>query len=290
MYYNVGEREKFGKRNSFLGDNADFYNFQEAINTKNFERMNKVLLAKSLHNNSIIKPYGELYGMGVQKRVYYGPGRYLRFYDIKENGEFWPGEKSMEFFQNFDLFVPVVAIVEGFEAAITYCCEFVSKLTPEDWNGVKEDNFAEGFVMRPMNFDIQNPSGSRFTIKSKHPKFKDQEKSKTKKSYAPMEGSLRDLVDAAKTYVNENRLFDLISKMGPLTERSQIGPYMKAFSKDWQDEFKDDYAEELAMASMEYEKSDVKNVFKIAGKNAINLIKNYIEDQEKVAKAKLLNT
>jgi len=104
-----------------------------------------------------------------------------------------------------------------------------------------------------------------------------------------MEGSLRDLVEFAKTYVNKNRLMDLISKIGPLTENKQIGEYMKAFNEDWQIEFKEDFKEEIDAALFEYSMKDVKNVFKIGGKHAISLIKNHLEKEQEKAKKEMMN-
>lgn len=289
-----GKFLKFGKRNSFIDNNSknsedNFYNFHEAIdNNKNYKNLIKKLEQISLENDSEIVVYAELYGTGIQKEIYYGPNKYIKFYDIKENNEFWSAKKTMELLTLFDIFVPVIDIVFGFNNAISYNNIFISKLTPEDWEGDKDKNYAEGFVMKPYEFDLQNIEGSRFVIKSKNPKFSDS-KEKSKKEFKQLEGNLLELLENAKSYINQNRLNDLCSKLGPLTDNKQIGEYMKAFIEDWEKDFKEDYKDELNDVLFKYNKNDIKDIFKIANKNAINLIKNHIEKYNEEAKEKLFS-
>lgn len=288
---NSGE-VKYGKRSSFLGNDSNFYNFQEALKEdcvkKFIEDMKKYCYGHCV--NLVI--FGEIFGGNIQKEVKYGKDIKIRFYDIYDMDEeiYWSPSDTFKVLLKYNVSVPIIATDVSFEDAMKWENDFISTLTPEDYDG-KEPNICEGIVIKPQ-YKTYKYMDSYFIIKSKNDKFKEKSKSGSGKVTLDFIEKLKSegvsdevikLIDIANEYVNENRLNNVISHYGPLTDMKQISEYMKYFMEDYQNDFvkdnpnifekiKNDYPDDFKKLS--------KLIFSTANSNCVILIKNHIMNKE----------
>ena len=190
---------------------------------------------------STLTVYGELFGKGIQNRVYYGEDKYFRAFDIVEDGKFLSFEDFTGFMLGtFDkdysqLIVPCIATFSSLEEALNFSPIFKSYLTPR---GYDKPNFEEGVVIKPRYKVYQSPQGSMFYLKNKNPNFEDQ---KEKEKKIPVDSSLLELQIEFRKYLTENRLLDLFSKYGKIETPNQIGDYIRYMIEDARTDFNKDY-------------------------------------------------
>ena len=67
----------YAKRTSILKDDENFYNYQNVVKKYDFSKVIEFMKNENINN---IVLYGELYGKGILKRVYYGDEKYLAFF------------------------------------------------------------------------------------------------------------------------------------------------------------------------------------------------------------------
>ena len=128
-----------------------------------------------------------------------------------------------------------------------------------------EDNLAEGLVIRPVEARFL-AGGSRVILKKKAAAF--SEKQAVKSGALPtLSDEHQAFLDDMLSLVNENRLRNVLSKMGPIVQ-SDFGKVMKAFIGDVTVDFLKDNEE-----FNELEKSDKKRISKVANKAAAILIR-----------------
>ena len=80
------EGERFvGKRSGWLEEGESFFDVWNVL--KKYEPQLNAMKMQAQALNQTIKLRGELYGTGVQKRLDYGPEKYIKIFDIEINGE-----------------------------------------------------------------------------------------------------------------------------------------------------------------------------------------------------------
>ncbi len=130
------------------------------------------------------------------------------------------------------------------------------------------ENVVEGTVIRPVETKFIY-SGSRIILKNKNAKW--AEKKQRKASDKPDEllsPELQALTDTALTYVTENRLENVLSKIGSVTIKD-FGRVLGLFNKDIYDDFQKENAEQLT----DVEKADLKRINKRFGRVAAGLVR-----------------
>lgn len=111
--------------------------------------------------------YGEFFGPGIQKGVYYGDEKDFRIFDIMVDGVLFPPHLAQGFVKDLPVdYVPVVGYIVGLENTLQFNSEFNSTLAD------KEDNLCEGVVIRPEQHNYYNRLGSIFIIKKKNETFR----------------------------------------------------------------------------------------------------------------------
>ena len=241
-------RIKVASRSNFIGYLGDDVRFQGVAITELFKSNDVHEMFVSGFTNMAQKQsktfvvFGELFGKGIQNRIYYGPDRYWRSFDISVDGEFI----AQCTFENWLIKVcghdgyeviacPQVEMFDTLEEALNFNVVFPSVLTPE---GYEKPNFEEGVVLKPYYNVYQSPQGSVFYLKKKNPKFADK---KEKKEKIPVDAGLLELQTAFRSYLNENRLLDIFSKYGAIEKPSQIGEYIRYMLEDAKADFLKDY-------------------------------------------------
>lgn len=230
---------RVGKRTAFLAEGEKFFNIQAVL--PEYEEIFKTIQDHVNMGTYMLRLFGELVGPGVQKGVNYGKKKHIFFFGIMIDDTLIPFDE----FQNYASFfgfenhvVPVIAVVDGLDAALEVDTVFKSKLTPADHDG---DNIAEGVVIQPLYRAYTNAGGKRFLLKKKNEKF--LEKSKAKKPPSPGDPEVERLNTEFKLYITENRLQAVFSKHGEIEEPKQIGGYIRLMIRDALEDFLKDHEE-----------------------------------------------
>jgi Rnl2 family RNA ligase len=135
-----------------------------------------------------------------------------------------------------------------------------------------EDNICEGIVIRPSE-PLYFQNGARVLLKSKNSRFAEK-KSIKKRVKAPSEERLyseplQNLFDVSEEYVTENRLNNVVSKIGTVSMPKDTGKLIGLFSKD----ILEDFLKEHSVQYHSLEKDEQKILNKHINSQATLLIK-----------------
>lgn len=205
-----------------------------------------------------IRLYGELFGNGIQKGVYYCDDKRLLYFGLDIAGELQPFY-TLELFVSPEYLVPVLQIADSLQEALEFDTEFNSVIAGVD------DNICEGVVISPY-YETYLFHNSPFYIKKKNESF--SEKSKAKKEVVIDEDVARMKAEF-DLYVNDNRLQNVFSKHGVISSPKEIGKYIKLLLEDAKEDFlKDNDVTHLDNAQL-------KQVYNVGSKVA-NMLKGYM--------------
>lgn len=220
-------------------------NFQGAdiieVITNRFDGMTLDLLKRlhtlAMHNQSVIRAYGELCGPRIQKGVYYCDKPTIFFFDISQNGMFLSPFMFYELMQSFrETAVATVAGVRGVWMAVNFDISQAHHI-PDGYTDL--DNIIEGAVIKPFYTVYQDGPKEIFYLKKKNDAFK--EKQKSPKETKPVDAKLVAMNHKFLDYITYNRIESVFSKHGTIQESNQIGDYIKLVIEDALEDFAKDY-------------------------------------------------
>lgn len=242
---------KIGKRSSFIG-NDNFNGIQE-IKHK-YQKIFDYLQSYADKNNHYINVYGEIYGKGIQKRIYYGDDKYISFFDIRVDG------KLLSYFEITEMFDDIV---------LNNFVETVGPFNYEDIFNLDLPDNHEGLVVKPYN--KVNPEERSLYLKIKSDKFKEKgDKSKKKKTKKESDPEIEHLKEIYLSLINKNRLYSVFSKEGEIETPSQIGQYIKIVTDDVVNDFK----KEIDIEN--YDRKKIGEVYKSGNAKIVELLKEFL--------------
>lgn len=250
---------------------GSFYNSQEVI-----DRISPLVL--DLYHNEFsdakqINVFGELFGLGIQKGVFYSNKKEFMAFDLVVDGIPLPILKAKMLYAKYNIpQVPYVNIFKNLEDALKESNTFVSKVsevlgeTCENKGYDGTQNFAEGLVIQPLE-PRYTGNGSRVMIKNKTEKFTEKTGRKPKDPNRVIPSN--PFQELSEQYVNENRLNAVLSKMGEVTNKD-FGKIIGAMTQDVMDE----------MIKMDDLPADwkKKDEFKTAGKGVSTTVTKYLKE------------
>jgi Rnl2 family RNA ligase len=286
-----GSSVHFGKRTGFVEAGEKFYDYEALLERYTPRVVSLFLLVRqSFPDLATLSVFGEMFGgkyphpqvkndpkiMLIQKGVYYCPQHEFYAFDlyltINESGRFLPVDEANAFFEQGGFFYAKTL----FRGSLHQCLQF-----PDDgpsqisqWMGLPpiEDNICEGIVIRPAD-PTYLCNGARVLLKSKNARFAEKKavkKRAPKLFVAPSYSeSLNNLLLVIEEYVTENRLNNVVSKIGQISVPKDTGKLIGLFSKDILDDFLKEHSGEYAAI----EKSEQKVLNKHIGSLATALIK-----------------
>jgi len=220
--------------------------------------------------------YGEHAGPGVQKGVNYGTEKFVSFFDMKiEDKYLTPFDfyALMDGFGFRSLCVPIIKIFDTLDELLEY--EVENHITHV---GVQEDeNWWEGFVGKPWDVIALNKDLEQvlFYIKKKSEAFKAKANAKKRGERTPRADLPIEFItaqDEFELYLTENRLNDVLGHYGKITDKSQMGQYIKYMMEDAKEDF---FKDNMDMFNAVPDKLKGK-VFSITGKIVSKLLFKYI--------------
>ena len=227
-----------GSRNQELTVDMCHFDWHNAVQKQYAEELCALMDWCRTYKTSI-RLYGELFGQGVLKRIDYGPNKFLPFQMDMDDVMLSPSQ-AMDFMDTtigYVWWVPIIAKFNSLKEAIAW-----------DVDGFT-DRKIEGVVIELWNKSFIHPHRGKFKFKAKTKKFADSMgvKQKTPKDALVLSESAQYLFDNHQRRFTLNRIYDMISKEGPLTEMSQMGKYIKLVCQDVKEdfllEFKDAFSE-----------------------------------------------
>lgn len=273
---------RVGKRSSFLGEDASFFNFQRILPQLKINIANLQKLLPQVQGQ--ITVYGEIFGgryehkdvppvrgvAAIQKGIDYSPDIHFIAFDLFYNGEFANAYERVNLCQKAG-FLTMPILFEGtLEECLAYNHEFVSTIPTMLGLPPIEDNICEGVVIKPVD-PLYLMDGDRVILKHKSTKFAEHGKTIKVKTHEPLPEDVQAVFDILVQYINENRLNSVISKMGEISIKD-FPKVMNNLRFDAMEEFLKDHREKID--ALDKEKKHVLN--KSIGSFAAQLVKEHL--------------
>ena len=286
-----GKTVSFGKRTGFVEADEKFYDYEELL-----ERYTEKVIAlfpvvkASFPDIVALTLFGEMFGgqyphtdvkidkkaMLIQKGVHYSPYHEFYAFDMylttETSGHFLPVDSINEFFGSGGFFYARSLFRGSFYDCTHYPNDSQSRIA--EWLGLPpiEDNICEGIVIRPVEPTYLN-NGARVLLKSKNARFAEKNSLKKRQPKLFVEPSyseqLIDMLTLVEDYVTENRLNNVVSKIGHVSVPKDTGKLIGLFSKD----ILEDFLKEHSCDYYELEKSEQKILNRHSNSLAATLIK-----------------
>jgi len=212
----------------------------------------------------------------IQKGVFYCPNHEFYAFDLyittEASGRFLSVDQTNEFFGQGGFFYARTLFRGALGECLQYPNDSPSRIS--EWMNLPpiENNICEGVVIRPVE-PTYLCNGARVLLKSKNARFAEKKSVKKRKpklfvepSYSKM---LNEMLVVVEQYVTENRLNNVVSKIGQVSVPKDTGKLIGLFSKDILDDFLKEHSGEYASI----EKSEQKILNRHANLLATNLIK-----------------
>lgn len=277
-----------GKRTGEIEKNEKFYNYEivlgdikpklellwESIKT-DFNELKQLTVFGELFGGDYPHPDIEVdkKSIMVQKGIFYSPKNHFYAFDILLNTEnYLDVNIANKYFEKVELLHAKTI----FKGSIVECMkqenDFNTTIPKELGLPILEPNITEGVVIKPIRTSFFN-GGSRVILKNKNEKWAENTKyHKSINQIDELSEKVLKLQEAIKTYVTENRLNNVISKIGEITQKD-FGQLLGMFNKDVVADFTKDYKEILD----ELHKKEVKLINKSIGNLAMELVKERIK-------------
>jgi Rnl2 family RNA ligase len=213
--------------------------------------------------------------MNIQKGVFYCPQHEFYAFDlyirIAEKGRFLDADEANALYERGGFFYAKTLFRGTLEQCLQYPNDAMT-LIPE-WLGFPpiEDNVCEGVVIRPVKPSYLS-NGARVLLKNKNARFAEKKaRKRADRPFVPPTQSelLTELLEIVEQYVTENRLNNVMSKIGQISLPKEVGMLMGMFSKDIIEDFLKEHSGQYAMLEKIEQKIFNRNVNTMA----VNLIK-----------------
>jgi Rnl2 family RNA ligase len=275
------------KRSGFVKEGEKFYNFQD-VKKDYYQKMRDLFQSFYSEGASVVTVYGELFGGDyphkdvpktqqscVQKHVYYSPKQDFIAFDLKVDGIYMSLDFANEVFEKFGIPYCKTLFRGSLEDCLAYQNEYITTLPREAGLPEIEGNICEGNVIRPIN-PIFLWSGERLIIKNKNKTFSEKHgydvKNKERKPVKQLEPHIVEAIETASQYINENRLRNVLSKVGEVGQKD-FGKIMGLFTQD----IIEDYMKDESKSFNGLEKKDRQLITKNIGQRAAYLLRqNFI--------------
>jgi Rnl2 family RNA ligase len=263
-----GKQIRYASRNHFIKDTENFYNCLGTIRAKydkQFKKLFKYL--KKKHPGSVYTLFGELFGgsyphpevertnnaVTIQKGIYYCPHNDFCGFDIRIDDNYLNADEVEYVFNGHTIPTTHILFQNTLEECLKHKNDFITKIPNQFELPPIENNICEGMVIKPVDTRFL-ASGCRVILKNKNDKWSEnaaKEKKKTASIKLPEE--VKEIVDNLLIYITENRLRNVLSKIGAVTKKD-FGKILGEFNRDIIEDFKKDHGDIISELGKEYKK------------------------------------
>ncbi len=283
-----GTHIQVAKRTSLIAKDENFNNYKYVVNKYEKAILELFKLVQiDFPETKIITVFGEIFGGSyphadveipkgmtrIQKGVFYSPENDFYAFDIcLDHTQYLDVTIANAYFDKVRLFYAKTLFAGSFSECLEYPNAFESKV--HEWLGLPTiaDNICEGTIIKPL-ISRRFGNGQRVIFKNKNEKW--SEKSHVKRSKVSKPSTIEKLSETEKelmnillSYVNENRLMNVQSKLGEFTPK-QTGKTIGLFAKDALEDFVKDHETDWNNT----EKQHQKVMTKILNREAATIVK-----------------
>jgi len=283
-----GEDFFAAKRTDQIPNNETFYNYDLILNEIKPNLKNIWLnLKNEITDLKQLTIFGEIIGgdyphqdveidrkaILVQKGIFYSPKNHFYAFDILINSEVYLNvDLANQHFDKQNLLYAKTIFRGNIKECLDYPNDFNSTLPRELNLPDLIPNVVEGVVIKPTITRHFN-NGVRVILKNKNEKWSENKKyHKSIKLEDEISDKIIKLQEAILTYVTENRLNNVVSKIGEISQKD-FGRVLGMFNKDVVEDFLKDYHQ----ITDELEKKELKLITKSFAKTATELVNNKIK-------------
>lgn len=246
------EEMRIAKRSGLLGKYDNFNGVLDIIDQ--YQEILDYFQHYADKNNVEIQVYGEVFGKGIQNRINYGPDKYIKFYDIREDGVLLDMSDIEDFF-DWDFLKQYWVETYGQLYTLDEALELE---VPEEHEGLVIKQYMRNVPERLLRF------------KKKNPKFEEKMKQKKPKKQKETDPEVERLKELFLPYINENRVKSVFSKEGEIQRPEQIGQYIKLVMEDAKEDF------ELENELSNTDRGKMNDVFKTANREVVKILQQYL--------------
>lgn len=286
-----GVQIKCAKRTEFIADGEKFYADSHYIVLERLAA--KIHLAFDLARKinpdlKTITIFGELFGgvyphpdvqqdknaTTIQKGIYYCPHNEFYAFDIMlDGGDYFSVDQANEIFEKTGIFYAHTLFRGTLDDALKYANVFQSTIPSQLGLPELVNNYCEGVVIRPVETCFF-PQSSRVIIKNKNEAWEENARHHKRQAKADkVSGAVEQLSEELDNYVNQNRLNNVISKIGQI-EPKDFGKLVGLFSEDVFKDFLKDFENEYDGL----EKADQKQIKKALGNLSSRLVSSVLQN------------
>jgi len=287
-----GETVNAGKRTGLIETGEKFYDYEELLERYTPKVLSLFLAVKQKYpDTKSITVYGEIFGgtyphpdvkndsrvTVIQKGVYYCPNHEFYAFDLyvagAEYGRYFSVDETNLFFEKFDFLHAKTLFRDNLDACLQYPNEFPSLISA--WLGLPpiDDNVCEGVVIRPVEV-LYLHNGSRVLLKNKNSRFAEKKSVKKRQPKLLVEVTYSEVLNMMlaeiEDYITDNRLNNVVSKIGQISVPKDTGKLIGLFSKDILNDFLKEHSGNYA----QLEKSEQKILNKHINMRSTELIKS----------------
>lgn len=286
-----GTEVHFAKRTGPILPDEKFYNYEELLSCYRGKVVSLFQLIKVKHPTTHnILVYGEMFGgnyphpevkndtrvMCIQKGVFYSPIHEFYGFDIYISGtdtnRYLSVYETNNFFEQAGFFYAKTLFEGSIGECLSYPNAFQSRIS--EWLGLPpiENNTCEGIVIRPVE-TVFLKNGSRLLLKNKNSRFAEKKSVKKRQPALFVEPGYSDELlnqfAIAEQHVTENRLNNVVSKVGEVSFPKDAGRLIGLLNKD----VLEDFLKEHSGSYAGLEKSEQKILNRHINKLSAELIK-----------------
>jgi Rnl2 family RNA ligase len=293
-----GQKIIAAKRTELILDDEQFFNSKSVQDRYRDNILNLFQEISEKFNTKTVTIFGELFGGGyphpdvakddaaklVQRGIYYCPSNDFFAFDILlDNEKYVDVEIASQLFDKFG-FIYAKALFKGsLSDCLTFSNSFKTTL-PNDFGLPElEGNICEGVVIRPVQPSFFR-TGSRVLIKNKNEMWAENNNYIDKVILSKLLHEGEELSEEASflceeiyKYITQNRLDNLISKIGEVHPRKGFGKVLGLYCKD----VLTDFLKKFQPHYDALEKHETKVVNKFLNKHAEKLIQTYFDELRK---------
>lgn len=277
------------KRTDLIKEGETFYNYERPFE-KNKE--NIIALARDIMTNDkdilFISVFGELCGGHypnfdkiknvslVQKGIYYNPDQCFIGFDIcvfyeNETAKYVDVDDKYKLFEKHNITYSKELFRGSLNECLEYNNEYISTIPSYFGLPEVENNICEGNVIKSVK-SLNFRNGSRVILKNKNSRFSEIKNSPKPKDAIKQElpENIQNCLNEMIKFVNENRLNNVISKIGEVSMPKELGRVNGLFTKDALEDYLKIHGEDFN----KLEKDDRKRLQKLLSNECMQFVKS----------------
>lgn len=284
------------KRTELILDSEEFYNSKLVLANYKDKILNLYKAISTDFNTKTVTIFGELFGGGyphpdvpkddtailVQRGIYYCTQNDFYAFDILiDNEKYLDVETANIYFDKFDFLYAKTLFQGNLKNCLAYSNSFKTTIPSEYQLPELDGNICEGVVIRPTQATFFR-HGSRVIIKNKNERWSENNNyidkvilSKLLHEGEELSAEASYLCEEVYKFITQNRLDNLISKIGAINSKKDYGRVLGLYNKDTLTDFLKNFHDKYDAL----EKHETKAINKFVNKHAGELMNEYFANK-----------